>query len=155
MVFVLSSLISLYINVNCRLYVWKVQWSHHHFQFKLATRPRFSEQEAMLLWSSWLLLPFPSRTRDWRKHRTFTDLWSKVNLLKANQAPGFARLRSLPHSPLSLAILRQENLHWKHWGNTVHSQREPITFTRHGQYWVVLMFGSLRTAELISHQHRA
>ena len=30
----------------------------------------------------------------------------KVNLLKANQASGFARLRRLPHSPPSLATLR-------------------------------------------------
>ena len=37
-----------------------------------------------------------------------------VNLLEANQAPKFARLILLLHSPLSLAILRQENLHWKH-----------------------------------------
>ena len=31
-----------------------------------------------------------------------------MNFLKANQTPGFARLRLLPHSPPSLAILRQE-----------------------------------------------
>ena len=31
-----------------------------------------------------------------------------------HQAPKFARLRLLPYSPPSLAILRQGNLHWKH-----------------------------------------
>ena len=71
-----------------------------------------------------------------------------VNILKTNQASGFPRLGLFPRFPLSLAILRQEKFHWKPWGNTVLSKREPITFKRYGQYWVVLAFGSLRAAKL-------
>ena len=37
-----------------------------------------------------------------------------VHFLEANRAPGFARFKLLPNPNPLLAILRQEEFHWKH-----------------------------------------